>query len=228
MESIEIPLPEFGFDEIAKEKAQFIIRHILHNSSLMQYFLGGNRGLEDRLKIEISNLYEDYEKLICIVDLLNFLINEEKILKDSVSFSTRDPAPITMGFNKIRYILYSLAKNDASYTFDKNTFSNEEVLDINSKINDIIYKLERLELGQEVIFDNVEEIKSQITQEFEALKSLPVLGKKTFYQLVFGKIATFTGDKIADEILKALTPSIIALLASQDPHLAAEFQKLIK
>jgi len=31
MEFINIPVPEFGFDEIAKEKAKFIIQHIFHH-----------------------------------------------------------------------------------------------------------------------------------------------------------------------------------------------------
>ncbi|SDS11260.1 hypothetical protein SAMN05216490_0563 [Mucilaginibacter mallensis] len=228
MEFIQIPLPDFSFDEIAKEKAKSIIQHVLHQSSLMQYFTGSNLGLKDRLEIQVSELYEDYERLICIVELLNFLVKEESILKNNISFNTRDPSQIATGFNKIRYVLYSLAKKSANYTFDKNTFSLEEIADINSKIDNITYTLTKLEAGQEVIFNEFEEIKSHISSEFEALKSLPVLGKKTFYELMFGKIATFTGDKIADEIFKILTPQIIALLTLQAPHLVEGFQKLIK
>ena len=228
MPSVEIPLPEFGFDEIGKEKAQFIIQQILHQNALMQYFLGGNPGLEPRLRSAISDLFEDYEKLICIIELLNFLIREENNLKENINFNTKSPGQIANGFNKIRYVLYSLAKTNANYVFDKNTFTSDEVVNIESKINDIIYKLERLEAGQEIIFNEFELVKSHITDEFENLKSLPVLGKKTFYQIVFGKIATFTGNKIADEILKELAPYIVSLLKAQAPHLVGEFKKLIK
>jgi len=227
MEFIKVPVPEFGFDEIAKEKAQFIIHHILHNNSLFQYFNGSNPGLESRIQLEISKLFGDYERLICIVELLNFLTIEEDKLKSNPTFSAKDPLFIVTGFNKIRYILYSLAKASANYTFDKNTFSSAEVMSIGAKIDDILYTLAKLKAGQEVIFNEFEEVKSHITFEFETLKSCPVLGKKTFYQLTFGKIATFTGNKIADEIFKKLAPHIIAILAVQAPHLVEEFQKLI-
>jgi len=227
MEFIQMPLPEFGFDEIAKEKAEFIIKHIFHHSALLQYFTGGNIGMDSRLKTEILNLEDGYERLICIVELLNFLIKEENLLKDNLSFNTRDPSLIAIGFNKIRYRLYSIAKCEANYSFDKNTFSTEETIDIYSKIDNIIYTLTRLEAGQEIIFDEFEEVKSHIVHEFESLKSLPVLGKKTFYQLVLGKIASFTGDKIADFIFKELKPHIIALLLIHAPHLVEEVQKLI-
>jgi len=167
----------------------------------MQYFTGSKPGLEGRVKTGVSKLDGDYEWIVCIVEILTFLSKEEINLKDNISFNTREPARITIGFNKIRYVLYSLAKNIANYSFDKNTFSNEEVSDLHSKIDTIIFILSKIELGQEIIYDD---IRSQISKEFESLKTLPVFGKKTFYQLVFGKIASFTGDKIADEIFKIL------------------------
>lgn len=225
---IELPLPDFSFDEIAKEKAQFIIRHILHNNSLMQYFTGSNNGLENRMQIEISKLFENYERLICIVELLNFLIAEENNLKSNISFNTKEPATIVTGFNKIRYVLYSLAKSYADYNFDRNQFNTNDIADIITQINGIVDTLCKLEAGQEVLFDKFDEVKLQIVEEFENLKTSPVFGKKTFYQLMFGKIATFTGNKIADEIFKILAPQIIGLLAIQAPHLIEEFQKLLK
>jgi len=228
MEYLKIPLPEFSFDGIAKEKAQYIIQQLLHSNAIFQYCVGTNNGLDNRLEIAITTLSDPHERLVCIVDLLNFLIIQESNSKGNLTFNTRDPATIALGFNKIRYRLYSIAKNDANYTFDKNTFSSDEVAEIHSKINDIQFTLSKLETGQEVIFDEFEAIKSHISNEFESLRTLPVLGKKTFYQLVFGKVASFAGDKIADEILKTLAPQILALLTLQAPHLIESFQKLIQ
>lgn len=228
MASVEIPVPEFGFDEIAKEKAQFIIQQLLHHNSIFQFFSGSNPGLKGRLEAQILELYEDYERLICIVEVLSFLAKEETSLRENVTFNSKDPAIIATGFNKIRYILYSLAKHSANYNFDTNTFSVDEFVDVNSKIDDIIYSLRKLEAGQEILFDEFENIKSHISDEFEDLKKLPALGKKTFYQILFGKVSTFTGNKIAEEIFKKLEPQIIALILLHAPHLIEEAKKLIE
>ena len=226
MEYVQIPSPEFGFDDIAREKARLVIKDILHQNSLLQYFLGGNSGLEQRLQNKVLTLSGNYERIICVVELLNFLLTEEEHLKNNLTFSTREPAQIATGFNKIRYVLYSLARAETGYTFDKNAFSIAKVMSINTKIEDILFALQKLEVGQEVIFNEFDAVKGHITEEFQQLKSLPALGKKTFYQLMFGKVASFTGNKLADEIFKVLSPHIVAILAVHAPHLVEEFKKL--
>jgi len=227
MADIRIPAPEFGFDEIAKEKAQFISKHILHQNSLLQYFLGGNPGIEPRLQNAVLELKGSYERLICIIELLNFLAVEEEQLKSNLTFSTRDPASVATGFNKLRYVLYSLAETDTGYTFDKNAFSLSEAVSLKTQIDELLGALHQMTSRKDELHAEFEATRTQIAAEFENLKSLPALGKKTFYQLLFGKIASFTGDKLADEILKALSPHILALLALQAPHLVEQLQKLL-
>lgn len=225
--TFKYPHLNLRFDEIAKEKAKFISKQILHQNSLLQYFLGGNPGIEPRLKSAVLELNDQYERLICIVELLNFLASEEGQLKSNLTFSTRDPATVATGFNKLRYVLYSLAKSDTGYEFDKNAFSMSEVVSLKTQLDELLTALHQMTGRQDEMHAEFEKTRAQIASEFEDLKSLPALGKKSFYQLLFGKIAGFTGDKVADEILKALSPHILALLALQAPHLVEQLQRLI-
>jgi len=113
------------------------------------------------------------------------------------------------------------------YNIDTNAFSYEEKVAVDEKLNNIIYTLEKLQAGQEVIYEEFEGIKAKIEEEFSKLKSETILGKKTFFQLALGKVGTFAGNKLADQIFEQIKPQLILFFATQAPHLLDSFQKLL-
>ncbi|NNU34163.1 hypothetical protein HK413_08425 [Mucilaginibacter sp. S1162] len=91
----------------------------------------------------------------------------------------------------------------------------------------ILYKLDELKAGEEVLYNEFEDVRNQIKIDFLALQSQYPLGKKSYFQLALGKIASYTGNKLADEIFEALKPQIIAFLMLQSPQLVEHLHKLI-
>jgi len=70
---------------------------------------------------------------------------------------------------------------------DKDKFTSREESDLHSKLNDIADQLHKQGLGQEIIFDEIESLKNHFN-----------LGKKTWFQLVKGKIIDLTIEKAMD------------------------------
>ncbi len=54
--NLQVPLPDFVFADIAKDKALFIIKHLFHDNSLNQFISGSNPGLLLRLENQLADL----------------------------------------------------------------------------------------------------------------------------------------------------------------------------
>ncbi len=67
-------------------------------------------------------------------------------------------------------------------------FSSEEESNLHSKLNKIIEELEKQGFGQQIIFEEIEELKDHFN-----------LGKKTFFQLVKGKLIDLTIEKVLEK-----------------------------
>lgn len=87
------------------------------------------------------------------------------------------------------------------YTFEPksdDTFNSEEEADIHSKLNEVIEKLKDLGLGQQIIFEEIESLKDHFN-----------LGKKTWYQLLKGKIFDLTIQGLIDKTVVATIFNIV-------------------
>ena len=73
---------------------------------------------------------------------------------------------------------------------NEDTFTIEESQIANQKIDELQLQLSKLELGQEIVFDNIEE-----------LKELYYLGKRKWYQLLLGKLNEMTLSGIISETI---------------------------
>lgn len=79
------------------------------------------------------------------------------------------------------------------YTFEprpENKFTPEEESKLHNKLNDILNKLDNQGLGQEVIFEEIEELKNHFN-----------LGKKNWFQLLKGKVVDLTLKKALDKTI---------------------------
>lgn len=71
---------------------------------------------------------------------------------------------------------------------DKDKFSAKEEAQLQSRLNEIIEKLEKLGFGQEIIFDEIESLKSHFN-----------IGKKNWFQLLKGKLIDLTLEKVLEK-----------------------------
>lgn len=94
--------------------------------------------------------------------------------------------------------------------FGPDTFTESEMKDANSKLDQILRDLNDLKLGQQVIYED-------LTNEINELKDLYFLGKKKWHQLLIGKSIDMTtsgivSETISKQIIEAMKKDIPALL----------------
>ncbi|MBF4518555.1 hypothetical protein IRZ71_19540 [Flavobacterium sp. ANB] len=81
------------------------------------------------------------------------------------------------------------------YTYQpqpEQAFTNQEESNLHSKLNDILSELEKQGFGQQIIFDEIEDLKNHFN-----------LGKKTWFQLLKGKLIDLTTEKILEKTIIA-------------------------
>jgi hypothetical protein len=109
------------------------------------------------------------------------------------------------GLSYLRRVKFGLENSEKiNYTerVTQNKFSSQEQEETVSKINEVLERFNKLDAGQEVLFE-----------EINSLKDYFDLDKKTFVQLIKGKLIELTADKIieftaADIIFNTITESI--------------------
>ncbi|MEO8885443.1 MAG: hypothetical protein ABI367_05230 [Mucilaginibacter sp.] len=87
---------------------------------------------------------------------------------------------------------------------EQNAFSNNEVIELNKKIDAILDKLNNIQFGQQILFDTVEDIKT----DFISFKTDYPLGKRKWYQRTSGAIISYVGTKATDEIFELIKPEL--------------------
>ncbi|MEB0261258.1 MULTISPECIES: hypothetical protein [unclassified Mucilaginibacter] len=239
MEFIKIPVPDFSLSNYVIKEAKTIINTYLDEGSIDMFSKGYEENIELVKNIVRGKIYEydelDY-KLVLLSELLLHLVqlkSKEKFthkfvsnIGEARSVKVRDEDYYET-IEDLQFFLYNLASS-FNYKFDKNTFSTEEFIDLNNKLDDILYKLDELKVGEEILYNEFEELTAKIKADFEALKSDQPLGKKRVYKLILGTIGSYAGNKVADEIFAQLRPCIIELLKTQAPHLLEGFMKMIR
>ncbi|TXK71780.1 hypothetical protein [Mesonia sp. HuA40] len=79
------------------------------------------------------------------------------------------------------------------YTFEpkpEDEFSVEEESELHSKLNSILEKLEKQGFGQQIIFEEIEDLKNHFN-----------LGKKNWFQLLKGKVVDLTIKKVLNKTI---------------------------
>lgn len=185
--------------------------------------------VSDMLKeIERKNVSTIQEKILFVLQKLYLLYNDNfysiSMIFDVNEIEYRDNEPIEIAEN-LRKRGYGIRESDystkdllkisvkgAAYIerqnkiLENNSRKNEEVK-INDKINLVLYKLEELGYGQQIIFEEIEELRGLSKN----------LSKKTFSQVIKGKvvdlalseliskdIATFIYESLVDDKFKLL------------------------
>ncbi|MFZ1787473.1 MAG: hypothetical protein WAT92_04145 [Saprospiraceae bacterium] len=112
--------------------------------------------------------------------------HEETCTKVNCTYSQVRNLGIFLISQEIDFIMENLPSGSAPD--DKFSF-NEEVSIIN-KLNEILDRLNKQDLGQEILFNEIDSLKNHFN-----------LGKKVWYQLAIGKIASVTSDKILEDTI---------------------------
>ncbi len=80
-------------------------------------------------------------------------------------------------------------------------FTSEERIENNQKLDEILEEIQKLKLGQEIIYDD-------LTKEIEELKNLYFIGKKNWYQNLAGKSLEMVASGVVSETVSKKLISI--------------------
>ena len=141
--------------------------------------------LKDRLDSKLYLFRKEKDKL----DFLKVLIQEIKLdIESHESECTRSGCEFREDKDSgIFLINQEIDSINEYYTFEpksEDKFSTEEETSLHIKLNEIIERLKNQDLGQEILFEEIESLKNHFN-----------LGKKTWFQLLKGKMIDVTIEK---------------------------------
>jgi hypothetical protein len=232
-----IPDFDFTFENIVIRKANQTIATYLGVNAIVHGYVDNIKRIENTLSEQFWDLITPQDRLVYVREIMLHIVaiknkyNEDinrslpsnGILKNRMVDGLSEANNI---LDDLQYFLYGLLVKDG-YNLDTNSFTFGETYDLNLKIDEILYKLDELKAGEEVLYNEFEEMKEKLKGDFESQKREYPLGKTKYFQLAIGKIASYAGNKVADEIFAALKPQILVFFALQYPHLLESVEKIL-
>lgn len=169
---------------IVEKEANSFIARLYHTGRLNNI-----ETLKSKIESKLYDFKRDRDKLdfLKIARQLTQIEKEEHLLKCQTP-GCKFPEERDLG---IFLIDQEIDEINSYYVFEtkiSDRFSPEEESKLHSKLNDIIEKLEKQGDGQEIIFEEIESLKNHFN-----------LGKKTWFQLVKGKVVDLTLEKVLEE-----------------------------
>lgn len=168
------------------------------------------------------------DKIIFLLEAINYLNKELVEINESIDYKLpKDCDYVTSSIyerdmylgnkelkerktrieNQVFYAVRELEKLGLN-GLDKNAFSNSQISDLTRKIDALLIKIDELTVGQEVIYNFVDDLKTDLKE----LKSEFPLGKKRWYQRLSGIVTSYLGNKGADALYGLLKPDIIKII----------------
>lgn len=146
---------------------------------------------KDKLDQKLKMLYRNEDRLAFLRILREESISDinthrQTCTRDDCQFMQNKDAGLFLYDQEIERL-------NASYQYtppDNDKFTPKEESEMHVKINSILERLEKLGLGQEVIYEEIESLKNHFN-----------LGKKTWFQLLSGKLVSVGVDKTIEELI---------------------------
>jgi hypothetical protein len=131
---------------------------------------------------EAEKIYDPLDK----TKFLQFIIDKNREFADNHRKGCRhgENCLTITNYKKVDYFLCQELKFLGAHKFE-DTFSKEEIQNLNEKLDRIQSNLEIIKDGQKITYEDVSE-------ELSELKNLYFLGKKKWYQIWLGKICEMT------------------------------------
>lgn len=158
-----------------------------------EFYGGVNTVTLGNLKLTLTSKLYDFNRNRDKLDFLKILrehivLDKEEHLKICKEKWCKMPEERDLGIFVVDQEVDSI---NEYYTFEPkkdDVFTAEEESKLHSKLNEVIEHLSTLKLGQEVIFEEIESLKNHFN-----------LGKKTWFQLLKGKLVELTVEKVLEK-----------------------------
>ncbi len=199
-----IPLPNFAFAEVVNRKAKQF------SDSRMRGPLFRVHDLGDKVQSELWALNNDADR----IQFLGYLVNDvvEKIERHELT--CHEPhCRVRPDGEEFLYFLYGKL-DETGLTIKGDLFTSTEIVQNDATIKEIVFKLDELKVGENILYDDLQaviETMSSLKTDISELKNLYILGKKKWYQQVYGIVFENLANKGMDELLKELGPLLAKL-----------------
>lgn len=155
-----------------------------------EHYLGGIESVH-KLVSEARYIVSDIDNHMDKIKFLNLLLE-----KNNLNYSehlkvckNKDDCPLNYSYESVAYYL-SQELERLGVKLDGDIFTEEEKNQAESKIDQILKDLTEVKLGQQIIFEEINE-----------MRNLYFLGKKKWYQLIIGKAFEMAASGIVSETI---------------------------
>lgn len=173
----------------------------------IEYSRGNIRNSVNNIKL----LVYDFDSQIDKIKFLNFHINwvDEEYQKHLEGCTSPNDCQTNEDAETLIFYLQQELKA-LGVELNEDTFVYQEKINADLKLEDILKKLEEVQLGNQIIYDD-------LLKEFEELKSLYFLGKKKWHQLLAGKVVEMSvggiiSETVSKDLIGLIKPSLNNLL----------------
>ncbi len=125
-----------------------------------------------------------------------FLKHMKYVILDRVKKTNREPI--------VQLLTEWIAKNESNsenntFNIDSDYFTKQDISIVKTKLDELLLRISRLELGQEITYDDLQD-------EMTELKELTtVLNKKTWFDVLKGKLVSIGLGKLTDQGVELIT-----------------------
>ncbi len=191
---LDIPYPNFKFSDYIKRKAKEFLA-----SNLREGFAQDPKKEVDRIDRELLGFLKDEDKIQFVGHIINHITEglRKHIAKCKSPHCKAEPMT-----QDVLYYLYNQLDYYGLKT-DVESFSTDEMYENSDIMNEIVFALEELKAGQDIIFTELDvRLIDTIKDDFEDAKWLQVLGKQKWLKYIGGVILEHTGNKLLDGVFK--------------------------
>lgn len=162
-----------------------------------------------RVQDELYDLRDGPDKIIFISVILK--ANDDCYQEHLEICKDPEKCQINYSHESIQYALEDQL-NQLGVNVDEDTFTMAEQVATESKLDGILAELEKLKMGQEILYNHIDEVKGELTE----LKELYVYGKKKWLQLFLGKTTEMV---ISGIISETVSKKLIQIMSDIYPKL---------
>ena len=177
-----------------------------YTKDFTRIYLKGNiakhEDIISKTRIRLNEIDNQLDKTRFLSGILNE--NNELYSKHLKRCERPNDCPQNYAHESINYFL-TQEINRLGIKTDDNLFTKQDIDIINDKLDEILKTQDELKKGQEIIHDG-------LLDEINELKDLYFIGKKNWFQLLYGKCIEMTiSGVISETVSKEIVKNIIAL-----------------
>ncbi len=188
-------------DKILVERINRIFNYQINNGSTVKKFI---ERIDEEL-ILFKNISEKEKFLLMFCEKIKQERDEHEKTCDDPDYCKKS---ILLKESEY-FVSQRLEENSFIHFKEMDFFSKEEKAVLNKKIDDLLFEVKILKMGQELIYND-------LYTEFEDLKNLYFIGKKNWKQVFLGKLSEMVLSGVIDE---TISKKIIHLIKEQIPDI---------